>query len=664
MQSIYRFRQAEVALFLRLWEQGIGQLQLKAVRLTTNFRSAPPIVDWVNETFAALMPARSDVATGAVQFAPGTAFKDDDPEAATPCLHACGEPARVDEAHAIAELVEKVLRKSPTDTVGILVRTRHQARLLVPQLRQRGIAFAGEGLEQPGETAVEQDLLALTRALSHAGDRTAWLALLRAPWCGLSLCDMASLCEHDWKRTVYELMHDAERVKSLSPDGQARLERFRAHLNVIMPRIGKLPVRDCVEGAWQQLGGPAALLDARDLALATQFFATLDEYDEGGSVAEAWRLHERLAEREDQSAGEQIRVHLLTLYKAKGLEYDTVILPALDGTTRQDDKSVLAWHELADSDGNTRYLMAPIEAAGDDGDAIHGLIRRFAREQARFEYDRLLYVAATRAKKQLHLFFELRRNKDGDVLAPRKGSLLSRLWPVIGDDYAAFNASPGTAETREDWIQPKIRRLPLGLQLPPAPARIAYSRASNIPPAVPEPVFDWAGSDAMRIGSVVHRCLQFIAERQTGGWCDEAAIRGMLQEEGVGHQTLDVAVAKVSKALQMTHADERGQWLLAAHEAAVCEYSLTVCENGEPRRLVLDRSFIDRDGNRWIVDYKSSTHEGGNLAGFIESELERYRAQLLRYRDAMRLLEPARRIRVALYFPLLQVFSELTEPPA
>ena len=101
MQSIYRFRQAEVALFQSLWEKGIGQLQLKTVRLTTNFRSAPPIVAWVNETFAGLMPAHSDPATGAVQFAPSKAFKDADPDAATPCLHACGEPARVDEAREI-----------------------------------------------------------------------------------------------------------------------------------------------------------------------------------------------------------------------------------------------------------------------------------------------------------------------------------------------------------------------------------------------------------------------------------------------------------------------------------------------------------------------------------------------------------------------------------
>ena len=664
MQSIYRFRQAEVALFDRLWNQGIGQLRLTPVMLTTNFRSAPPIVNWVNKTFTVLMPARSQAPNGAVPFAASTAFKDADTDAAEPHLHAFAEPARVDEACAIADIVQATLAQSATDTVGILVRTRHQARLLVPELRKRGIAFAGEGLEQPGQTSIEQDLLTLTRALTHAGDRTAWLALLRAPWCGLCLNDMAALCEGDWRHTVYEQMHDGDLVACLSTDGQMRLKRLREELETILPRVGRLPVRDCIEGAWQQLGGPATLTDTRDLALARQFFATLDQYDEGGSIAEAWHLHERLPERDDQSVPEQIRVHLLTIFKAKGLEYDTVILPALDGTTRQDDKAVLAWHELPDSSGNIRYLMAPVEAVGGADDAIHGLIRRFSSEQARLEYDRLLYVAATRARKKLHLCFELRRNKLGDVLTPRKGSLLSRLWPVISSNYAAFSAPPGTEESREEWVQPRIRRLPLEPHLVPAPERLRDSRGSANPPSEPDLTFDWAGSDAMRIGSVIHRCLQFIAEQQSSSGCDDESIRSMLQEEGIAHAALGSAVAKVNKALEHTLADPRGRWLLAAHQDAVCEYSLTIFKNDDFQRLILDRSFVCEDGNRWIIDYKSSTHEGGNLPGFIQSELQRYREQLLNYRDALRRIEPDRPVRVALYFPLLQVFSELTDLPA
>jgi ATP-dependent exoDNAse (exonuclease V) beta subunit len=71
----------------------------------------------------------------------------------------------------------------------------------------------------------------------------------------------------------------------------------------------------------------------------------------------------------------------------------------------------------------------------------------------------------------------------------------------------------------------------------------------------------------------------------------------------------------------------------------------------------LDRTFIDK-GIRWIIDYKTSSHTGGDLAGFLDSELERYRAQLLRYRDAVA-LEETLPIKTALYFPLLDRFLEL-----
>jgi ATP-dependent exoDNAse (exonuclease V) beta subunit len=159
---------------------------------------------------------------------------------------------------------------------------------------------------------------------------------------------------------------------------------------------------------------------------------------------------------------------------------------------------------------------------------------------------------------------------------------------------------------------------------------------------------------------VVHRCLQYIADDQAYEWCDQEAISAMLQEEGTGNENLAQAAEKVCDALRMTLADERGRWLLAAHEEAVCEYPVTVCRNGVSHGLVLDRSFVDADGSRWIIDYKTSTHEGGDLAGFIESEEKRYREQLENYRDALQIIEPGRQIRVALYFPLLQVFREVS----
>jgi ATP-dependent helicase/nuclease subunit A len=67
--------------------------------------------------------------------------------------------------------------------------------------------------------------------------------------------------------------------------------------------------------------------------------------------------------------------------------------------------------------------------------------------------------------------------------------------------------------------------------------------------------------------------------------------------------------------------------------------------------VTLDRTFV-ADGVRWIVDYKTGSHAGGDPEGFLDRERERYRAQLERYAAFVRALDP-QPIRVALYFPLV-----------
>jgi ATP-dependent exoDNAse (exonuclease V) beta subunit len=79
---------------------------------------------------------------------------------------------------------------------------------------------------------------------------------------------------------------------------------------------------------------------------------------------------------------------------------------------------------------------------------------------------------------------------------------------------------------------------------------------------------------------------------------------------------------------------------------------------GRVVRGVVDRTFIDEDGVRWIVDYKTSTHEGGELEWFLDGEQLRYRPQLERYGRLFRLAEPERPIRLGLYFPLLGAWRE------
>ncbi|PWG74317.1 hypothetical protein DF186_18525, partial [Enterococcus hirae] len=78
---------------------------------------------------------------------------------------------------------------------------------------------------------------------------------------------------------------------------------------------------------------------------------------------------------------------------------------------------------------------------------------------------------------------------------------------------------------------------------------------------------------------------------------------------------IEQAFEKAKKALRNTMQDSRGQWLLKPHQNAVCEWELTGMVNDEQgrsvvRNFIIDRSFVDDAGVRWIVDYKTGDHQG------------------------------------------------------
>lgn len=661
MQSIYRFRQAEVGLFLRLWrEQSMDQVQLERVELAANFRSDESIVRWVNDSFSQLLPEHSDPLTGRARFCKSDAVNEPDNSAAV-CLHPRVYPARLDEANDVADIVEETLQGERDGSVGILVRTRNQARYIIAELRQRNIEFQGGGLDQPGESGIEQDLMALARALAHAGDRVAWMAVLRATWCGLSLADLEALCGRDWNATVWQLMNDPGALERLSGDGRQRVETLRTSFEQILARRGRLPFRDWLEGAWQQLGGPAALTSDYDLERASHVLTAVDRLDAGANLAEAFHLHELLGDRPDSGRGAEARVQIMTMHKAKGLQFDTVILPGLDSATRGNDKSIMAWHEVQTSHGDPGYLLAPIEAVGDDSDPLQAMVRRFESEQEKAEQDRLLYVATTRAERRLHVFFGLDPAKDGGYKKPRSGSLLARLWPVLEAEYANYRGEPGRKPSRDSFVQPPVKRFATDFRFP-APPSLALPAAGDSAKDEREISFDWATVLAARIGSVVHRVFEHLAVHGIEAWDSETGLqhlRMMLAESGVAEEQLDYAAQRSKTAVETALADERGRWVLShAHQQSAVEFPVTVVKGSEVSHLVIDRTFVDESGVRWIVDYKTSSHEGGGLEQFINNELERYSGQLTAYSEAMSALEPGREIRTALYFPLLGLFRE------
>jgi ATP-dependent exoDNAse (exonuclease V) beta subunit len=144
---------------------------------------------------------------------------------------------------------------------------------------------------------------------------------------------------------------------------------------------------------------------------------------------------------------------------------------------------------------------------------------------------------------------------------------------------------------------------------------------------------------------------------------NRARLCAELAELGVPPDRCDAAADRVIAAIGQTLADERGRWLLGLSSKlseAESELALTGVFEGEIVSGVIDRTFIDEQGVRWIVDFKTGSHEGGGLEQFLAEEVRRYRDQLQRYARLMKLFRPDQPVRAALYFPLMKQWREVT----
>jgi hypothetical protein len=130
-----------------------------------------------------------------------------------------------------------------------------------------------------------------------------------------------------------------------------------------------------------------------------------------------------------------------------------------------------------------------------------------------------------------------------------------------------------------------------------------------------------------------------------------------LIECGVSGDDLEIAIGRVITSIKYSITDPRGRWLLGPQTEAQNELRLTGLIDGRRMDLVIDRTFLDEDGNRWIVDYKTSSHTGSDLEEFLDREQERYRDQMDRYSAIMRRTD-RRPIMIGLYFPLIGGWRE------
>ncbi len=662
MQSIYRFRNAEVGQFLLARQRGIGSLELAPLVLRRNFRSGGGLVDWFNRVFPDILAERDDAASGAVSYSAAVTV-DQLAGVGTCHTHPVFGGDKGHEATVGCRVIAAALRANPDDTAALLVRGRNQLPQLLRELRNAGIAYHAVEIDKLTDLPEIIEVLALTRAAVHPGDRVAWLGLLRAPWIGLHWTDLHTLVAGDRHATVPEMLREPDRLAALSASGRDAIERAMPILDRLSAPRRSRSLRDLVEDCWLGLGGAALLADAVAVENVYRYLDVLERHERHGSLEDVATL-ESLLDQERVSTSGDARLQVMTMHKAKGLEFDHVVLFGLGRLPGRSGRGVLSWLDIPDEHGAERKIISPVGPRSEiDRDPVHQYIERAQSAKDRHEQARLLYVACTRARKSLHLVGHTAASSDAFKPPPRN-SLLWMLWPAVEDAFAeAFESESIADESADDAVLQPVRRRFTEPWSPPAmtPLPGTAEWPAETGPDEEEREFYWVGTEARIAGTVVHRWLQVLADGRVDGNPADPGLRDRLtrrwlREIGIADDQHDGIATRVAAALDGVLGDPRGRWVLEG--AGHAELALTGIHEGRIEAVVLDRVRIDDEGRHWIVDYKTSTHEGGNLQGFLDAEVDRYAPQLRKYAEIYSAYS-GEQARCALYFPLLRQFVEV-----
>ena len=639
MQSIYRFRKADVSLFLQATEFGIGHVPLTPLKLTRNNRSHPHIVDWINNTFDTIFPADDNVAQAAISYRKFISTKPniaDEGVAVHPIVVESdedSETAKLIEARYVTDLIAQERANNKEQKIAVLVRSRSHLRELVSEIRRHHphLKFQALEIEALNDRQTVQDALSLTRALLHRADRVHWLSVLRAPWCGLMLADLHALAADNHFASIWQLMHDENRVQTLSADGQSRLLHVRCVLDEALAEQGRMPLRRWLESTWLTLGGANTLISAGDNRDVQAFFDLVEKLAIGNALdfTQLDTAMNKLYAKPDIDANDKLQ--FLTIHGAKGLEFDCVILPALNRSPRNPDSPLMLWEELQ-MDGKPHLLAAPYAKKPKGKASIYDYIKQLETARINNETARLLYVAATRSIRKLHLIGTVKFKESG--LEPAKRTLLELLWPKLGAEFANSETLTNNQRNNQQQIQklseftPKLMRLPS-----PSIPQILRQEGAKKPKLNPQtasktlqttPILAADCGNLLNLaadcgnllnlaadcGSLAHLYMEMIANTGLEHWpasrIDAAsqAMQFWLLQRGHAKNEVEKQVPLIIAALKKTIASPQGAWLLARRASTQAELSITLIDDhGETQEQRIDLTFLEND-TRWIIDYK------------------------------------------------------------
>jgi ATP-dependent helicase/nuclease subunit A len=754
MQSIYFFRDADAELFPRVEQFGLEipndlLLRFDPALLSANFRTAPALVAKLNGifakvfeeddgsgvTFAESLPARVDSAPSGprlvvesaipmqlhLEFMPATTREGTRGSdlGRNKEITAQREVARERQTEEIVELIrshvtriEAARAANGKFRVAVLGRTKKALAPIALALREATIPFRAVELEELKQRTEIIDALALARALLNPEDRVAWLGVLRAPWCGLSLADLHTLTSADddavLDRPIRELL--ADRAGLLSNEGRLAAQRVQQAMEWAQRQRFAWPAASpgtWLEQAWLRLGG-AQCVDATARANVDLLWSSLDGLGDGepdllGHALDA--ALEKLTAQPDPDANSDCGVQLMTIHKSKGLEFEVVIVPDLQAGAARGKFELLSWLERGvaepDDEGElTEFLVAPVQSKGTERGNAKAWVDRVRCERESQELRRLLYVAATRAREELHFFARptYKLSNDGSLqLATPSNSLLATAWSAfekeIRERFAKWHETIAVPEDESSTLDSlaasagdesdEMPKTTVIRRLPPEFSLIAAERDV---PAEEAPFLGTGrlyerhegGLLSRALGKAVHELLQQLA-RLLAEHPQQAALAALhefapriaagVRASGVNAEQASRIAKRAMEVASHAAADPIGQWILAPHDEAASEVRWTGVVNGKLRTVQVDRLFRAGDAPQigavshekstwWIIDYKTSHEDGLDPASALPELRRIFAPQIEAYAKVLRNLHGTDvQMRAGLYYPRMTLLD-------
>jgi len=678
-QSIYSFRNAEVRLFIEA-KSGIpipggGLLPLDVHQLKTNFRSVKKLIEWTNNLFGETVMKEPDADADEVTFGSSeTADEKENGGTISLSLFADNdiEKARDNEAAWLAGKAGEVIKETGGNrSIAILLFTRNRIRRYLQAFKNEGIPVqVMEGLSLAQRPEV-MHLIKIAELMANPHDDLAWASILRSPWSWFDtnlLYETSRQEPESWREKI-----------SLTARSHPDMEKLINAIDNASRRVGRDSLGTTVRRFWENLDGPArtaSIYGMAGVANCMQFLEILEDARQGIPLKDLDYVRATISSRYEPAdpAASRSPVQMMTIHKAKGLEFDIVFLPFMDWKPLSGGSGALPPYLLERIPGTAGEHVVAMgrDRRNRQSSPVYELLKKFQKNRSWGEAKRLFYVAATRAKETLFMS-GVAKVKDDDTLTTGNKNILEWVMEYEGIDGADINTIPTGKNIA-------IELNPLSLHMPPdgtkdehvlpepyvlSPERPAYTMAKSPSSMVDDALLaeetlsdDEALFNRVR-GVVIHSILSTaISGRPLPA---TPAVASALYAGGAPKDLSKETVAGILEEAGKTLADPFITRLLESPETK-SEWEIEDMPGEKRVRSgIIDLAALDGD-TWWICDFKTSRPEDGQpVEEFIAHEKELYRPQLETYHEMLANLKnvPKSQIRTGIYLTALQRWEEL-----